>query len=132
VEDPSNPDGYIEIGRVCAGVYFEPSYNYRDGWYRERGDPSKKDEAAGQQVYAKVREKFWRYMLRFEDMPAADQTGFETLFDTIGNTGYLVMSADPDDHPEDWTIYGQMVTRLAVAMRLIDLGSLDAIFEEQF
>jgi len=130
--DASNPDEYIEIGRICAGVYFEPSYNYRDGWNRERVDPSEKEGVAGQQVYAKLREKFWRYMLHFEDISEADQASFEILFDTIGNTGYLVVSADPDDHPSDWTVYAQMMTSLAWAMRLLDFGSLDVTFEEQF
>lgn len=127
-----NPDGYIEIGRICAGDHFEPTINYRDGWRRERIDPSEKEKTAGQQVYAKLKEKFWRYQLHFEDLPEADQDGFETLFEAVGNTGYIVVMPDLDDHRSEWTIYGQMTTPLGWVMQCLDYGTLDAVFEEQF
>ena len=129
--DASNPDGYIEVGRIVMGSYFEPSYNITNDFNRSLIDPSEADVTDGQQTYWRVRTKYWKYTVRFRLIPVSEQDNFETMFASIGNTEPVVVSLDPDTYPSKWSIYAQMSTPLNMAMTLLDYADLELEFEEK-
>lgn len=108
-EDPSNPDGYIEVGRICGGVYFQPTQNFRCGSERFHIDPSEKFRSDGQDMYSRKKDKYWIYRIVMELLEAADKNNFRTLFDTIGITEPIVVTLDPDNEPNISTIYALLV-----------------------
>ena len=54
-----------------------------------------------------------------------------TIFEDFGNTEYLVFSLDPDNYPEEDTIYCKIVTPIELALGTLEYGDLSLVFEEK-
>jgi hypothetical protein len=79
IDDPTNPDGYIEVGDWFLGSYFEPDSNYDRGWSQNRVATEtivRTDAGARTHLVQAVAEDF---ELRYRTMSPADRTGFRAL-----------------------------------------------------
>jgi hypothetical protein len=104
--DSGNPDGYIEIGRICGGIPLTPDVNFNFGAKRRRIVPMEKPRSKGQDAYPYTEDPYWIYDMRFDVLERADKDYLRTLFRTIGKDSPLVVTLDPDNELNVSTIYG--------------------------
>lgn len=132
VQDNANTDGYMEVGRVMGGEYWEAANNFRYDYGKQRTDPSLRDETEGQQLYVKKRKKFWAYMLAWSFMTQADQDQIEAIFENIGRSEPAMVSLDPDTYPAIETIYGWYNDDIAFRKDVSGNATYRATFRERF
>jgi len=101
IEDASNPDGYIEIGRIFLGAYFEPSAGVEQGININKKDLSEVVKNMQGTPYANLKDKVWGFNFNINNIqsdPAGtdDLQSFIDIFDDIGNSKNIVISLDPD------------------------------------
>jgi len=99
VDDSSNPDGYIRIGRIFLGDYFEPSINFNFKKLTELRDESKLISSFGGQVSAIEQPKFKEHSYSFM-LPSADIEILGEAWKTIGVTMPYFIVEDADSAPE--------------------------------
>ena len=131
IEDGSNTDGYIEIGRICAGEYYEPTVNIAENLGIIITDPSTVEEADGGQGWSVEKLKFRTYTVKFMDISRAQQAEIRTMFNAVGNTRTLVFALDPVNYPEEDTIYCKMKSSLSHALGMLGYGNVSLNFEEK-
>ena len=129
--DAANTDGYIEIGRICAGEYVEPDVNVSEDVTRTVADPSNAEEAEGRQGWYYEKPQYRTMAVKFTGIARAQQDQLETMFEEVGNTRPLVFALDPDNYPADDTIYCVLKTPLAVALGALGYGDVGLTFEEK-
>jgi hypothetical protein len=129
--DPDNGDGYIEIGRICAGEYYEPAINITEDLRKRIVDPSDKQESEGRQGYAVEKQVYRVYEVKFTGISRTQQGELETMFRSAKNIRPLAMALDPDNYPEDDTIYCMMTTPLDIALGALEYGDVTIGFEEK-
>ena len=66
LEDPSNPDGYLQAGRLVAGPAWQPRVNLQYGWSIEQVDDSRTVRSRGGQSYVDVQPKYRRLRFGFD------------------------------------------------------------------
>ncbi len=130
-EDGSNPDEYIEIGRICAGEFYEPGVNVTQDVQKKIIDPSQKSESAGRQGYAIERDEYRVYEVYFSGIDRTQQAELETLFRAVKNINMLVFALDPDSYPEDDTIYCKLTTPYTAVLGALEYGDVTMGFEEK-
>ncbi len=131
IEDGANPDGYIEIGRICAGEYYEPAVNVVETVQKSLVDPSTVEESDGRNEWSVERTKYRTYEVQFWDIDATQQGELETMFRAVGITRPLVFALDPDEYPEEETIYCKIKGSLSRAMKALRYGDIPLSFEEK-
>lgn len=102
VDDQTNPDGYISIGRLWVGEYItvDPSSVVDFRVIKKRSDTV---------VYGKHRQKFadpgvgWRrFEMDFPESSASMVTAIETMYDTVGeHSSFIFANFDSD---RTWSI----------------------------
>jgi hypothetical protein len=130
IADTGNPDGYIEIGRICAGEYYEPAVNVTDGIQRKVMDPSTIEESEGRQGYAVEKETYRTYEVQFTGIALAQQQELETIFRAVKTIRPLVFALDPDNAPETDTIYCRITTGLGTSLQGLGEGEVTLAFQE--
>ena len=130
-EDGSNPDGYIEVGRICAGEFYEPGVNVTQDVQKRIIDPSQKSESAGRQGYVIERDEYRVYEVEFTGIERTQQGEIETMFRAVKNINMLVFALDPDNYPENDTIYCKLTTPYAAALGALEYGDMSLGFEEK-
>lgn len=97
-EDAGNPDGYIEMGRIPGGPYFQPDQLFSCGAQRIRVDPSLKNWSKGADLISFKEPKYSLWQLLFDqldgDNAADDQRQWESIFEDRGTTEPVVLSLD--------------------------------------
>lgn len=130
-EDGSNPDTYIEIGRICAGEYIEPDVNVDQDLQKKLIDPSIKQESAGRQGYAIEKKVYRVFDVHFTGIDRTQQSQLEIMFRSLKTIRWLVFALDPDNYPEEDTIYCQITTPLSHALGTLGYGDVSLVFEEK-
>jgi len=131
LEDGSNPDEHLEIGRICAGEYVEPDVNVNQEVQKKLIDPSVIQESAGRQGYAVEKEVYRTFDIGFTGIARAQQDQLATIFEAVKTINMLVFALDPDNYPEEDTIYCKLTTPLAHALRALGYGDVTLSFEEK-
>ena len=131
MEDGDNPDGYIEIGRICAGEYIEPDINVNQDVQKKWIDPSVLQESAGRQGYAIDKQEYRVFDIMFTGIPRAQQDQLITMFKSVKNIHMLVFALDPDDYQEEDTIYCKLTAPLSQAIGALEYGDVPLSFEEK-
>lgn len=110
--DASNPNGYIEVGRmIMAKTYKEPTDVNSIPWNIERVDPSPGAESESQSSYFKLKTKYKQITnLGWASDTATDTTRDEliTIWDAVGLTEEVVCTVDPVNDLNESTIYGRL------------------------
>lgn len=133
IADAANPNGYVEIGRVILGAYYEPTRNYADDYAIEYTDPSEEARTAGRDPIYRQMTMYRRATVRFPRMNETQRLKFQTIFLKVGNTRPMLVTFDPaaTDLQMD-SMYCSFLT----PMRLISpvegqWDALDLVFEER-
>ena len=101
ITDDSNPDAYLEIGRVFLGAYFEPSTGARQGLTINKRDLSEVIKNMQGTPYSNLKDKIWIYDFSLESL-LSDPAGTDDLqtiidmFDNAGSNKDIIVSIDPD------------------------------------
>ncbi len=101
--DPDNPDGYLEAGRLLAGVKWSPGYNITFGTVTEIESDDEIHELGGGAVWF-ARGDAWRVIsVRWEDLAKSEAEGFMADFmrRSRGSRPFLFVG-DPDDGLGEW------------------------------
>jgi len=130
-EDEYNPAEYIEIGRICAGEYIEPDINVNQEVQKKWVDPSVIQESAGRQGYAVDKEVYRIFDVIFSGVPRTQQDELIEMFMDVKNIYMVVFALDPDNYPEEDTIYCNMTTPLVQAIGALEYGDVPLSFEEK-
>jgi hypothetical protein len=83
IADPTNADGFIEIGYIVIGVATRSAFNYAYGWTRtdEYENLETESEFGSPQVYELFNRK--RFSLPFKNRAAADVATLAALYKTL-------------------------------------------------
>lgn len=131
--DGSNPDGYIQIGRIAGGIYYEFDRNIQQSFAVEIMDPSETDRnVPGRQAYWRSRERFRRATVGFRFQDRTQTEKVEAIYRKIGNSNPCILALDPDNYPSKDSMYCQMITPVQFTHQQIgyyDTGAL--VFEEK-
>jgi len=106
VADASNPDGYLEAGRIIAGQHWEPTRTITDGFNMRRRDLSAGERTPGVGWYKRERKRARTANVGFELFDRAQHEKFDTVFTKVGDSGHLVLSIDPTNYPSKDSMYG--------------------------
>ena len=83
--DDANADGYVKIGEVFLGTYFEPTRNFVLD-FDEAQEIDEEDERTAAGISRPIfRNRSRSWDLPYRVLPAADRANFTTLFETIKN-----------------------------------------------
>jgi len=132
IADASNADGYVEVGRIIAGEYYEPTRGHRDAFSIDMVDPSEGVRAPGRQTFFKARNKFRRFSVGFDlyDQTQADK--LSAIFDKIGTSEPCVVALDPSNRPSKDSGYCYLVTPLNQAHAFVArYNTATLVFEEK-
>lgn len=109
IDDPSSADGYIQAGRLLAGLGWQPAVNFSFGWQWDWIDPSEQTEMDGGAVWVDKRDKFRELYLPFKFASQADATGnINDLKRIVGNSGDVLVVPFPEASADQYitAIYG--------------------------
>ncbi len=112
INDPSNPEGYLQAGRLVAGPAYTPSRAMLYGWSIGFEDPSVVSKSRGGQTWIDVQEKF--RVLRFTLGNLTEDEVFSNVFDHLlrrkGVSGdvLVIPQRDRPDQYHNQAIYGRM------------------------
>lgn len=111
-EDPDNPAGYLQAGRLVAGPSYVPSRSMLYDWSLGFEDPSEVSKSRGGQTWIDVQEKF--RVLRFSLANLSEDEAMNNIFDHLmrrkGVSGDLLVipqSERPDQY-HNQAIYGRL------------------------
>jgi len=129
--DGSNPDGYIQVGRIKAGSYYELTRNMNDGFSIEHVDPSEGSPAGGQFAAYRIRNRYRRCALDFSLVGNTQRRKMEAVFSRVGNHKPLVVCVDPDTYPSEQSMYCRLTTPLSTVYDVVNVYSQGTfVFEE--
>ena len=111
-EDSGNASTNIELGRVLAGRYGEPTHNMRDGFTMRTLDPSRFSATKGRQGYANVRRQYSQITYAVSSMLETQQDELLGLYAKVGRYAPLLISLDPETRPHHNSFYCQFQTDL--------------------
>ena len=127
VQDSGNPDGYIQIGRIMAGMYTEPTINMSDGFERRMIDPSRGIITKGRQSYWTTRTPYWEYTYRVGLSAIAQQDQLSAIFNQVGlHTGFA-LALSPDSRPTRDSIYCQFANEPRFVQRVTDAADIEEV-----
>lgn len=132
--DAANPDGYIELGRLFIGQYFQPVYNFGWGHSLEFVDPSIQVRTKGGGVLTDIQTPYRRKRVSLPYLQNSEKYwDVYNLLKTVGKRGNLVISFFPDagDTGNRFeTIYGKLVEFSGVQGNRLDTNEFSFTFEE--
>ena len=112
MSDASNPEGYIQAGRLISGPAYQPSINYANGVEFEFIDESRVTKSRGGQTFVDEVERYRR--MRFELINIPEAEIFSNVFNQIdrlrGVSQDILVIPQPDE-PTTWitqNIYGRI------------------------
>lgn len=112
ITDSSNADGYVQIGRVFAGVSLSPVENFNENFSETFIDPSDIYWSVGQHQYSVQRERFKQIDFTFVDIDQTDQQTLRDFYASVYKTEPFVLALDTDSEPVDLTRYGVLTSDL--------------------
>jgi hypothetical protein len=112
MSDATNPDGYIQAGRLISGPAYQPSINYANGVEFEFIDESRVTKSRGGQTFVDEVERYRRMRFELINLPEAEIFGniFNQIDRLRGISQDILVIPQPDD-PTTWitqNIYGRI------------------------
>jgi hypothetical protein len=111
VSDSDNSAGYLDLGRIFLGDWFEPTRNYHGNWSKKVIDPSSIAVTKNNIEFSDLRESYFEIDLRFPkevQINQSDMEQYENMFKTTGKAKRLFISLDYANHPREWSYYGTL------------------------
>lgn len=132
--DSTNPDDYVEAGRILTGMYWEPERGFRWEWEFAPLDESKLGYSEGGQAWADIKPK--RYEVKFTLAGLTDTEKYWKAIDMLrrwGKRKSILISLLPEGDPSEkffTTIYGRFRRIPAMSPKFINIAKMDMIFTE--
>ena len=117
IADASNPDGYIQIGRIMAGAFYEFGRNFNSSFQLAMVDPSEGDETPGRQDYKRSRKRYRRATLGFTLQDRTQMEKLQAIMTKMGNSEPCILALDPTNYPTKDSMYCYLKTPLNLAHR---------------
>lgn len=108
-QDADNTDGYVEMGRIFLGKYFEPEVNFHENYTTRLSDKSITTESEGNNYFSDEKQKRRELKLTWANpitLDLTDREGFEELFNYVGTSKDFILFMDYVNYPL-WTYYGR-------------------------
>lgn len=118
LDDPDNPDGWLQAGRLVVGPAWQPRVNLQYGWSIEQVDDSRTVRSRGGQSYVDVQPKYRRLRFAFDHLERDEVFGQAYELERLkGVGGDLMVMVDPDDlqHRHRHTVYGVLTETTPIA-----------------
>lgn len=133
LQDSSNPDGFIQIGRIAGGQYYEFDRNIQQSFAIEHLDPSETDQnVPGRQAFWRSRDRFRRATVGFRFQDRTQTEKVEAIYRKIGNSNPCILSLDPTNYPTKDSMYCHMITPVQFTHQQIGYYNTGAlVFEEK-
>lgn len=132
--DPDNGDGYIQVGRVYLGDFFEPINNFDYGWSIEEVDSSTVDVSLGGVKWSDLQETFRRVVFRMSNLDNSEkQHRLLGLQRRLGVGRDFILCLFPDKDSTDWyfnTMYGRLQKTFPISNQDYLRNTAEIIFEE--
>ena len=131
ITDTTNTAGYLQIGRVKAGQFYEFPRNMSDGFGITKTDPSEGIERPGTLTQWRQRTPYRRAELSFAHLGATQAAKMNAIVDKVGRHKPLVLCLDPDADPTGLSLYCRLTSPLYTVYELVNVytqGNL--VFEE--
>ena len=115
VDDASNPDGNIQIGRIVAGQYYEFARQPGRGVRVTHKDPSNIEHVGGSiQNIDDFNEaaRFRQFRCDFPWRDLTERRKWEAMFRRVGNVRPVVLAADPTNYPSEMSGYCWIISDL--------------------
>ncbi len=96
-EDASNPDEYIEIGRLYLGTYYQVDKTFSKDFTEEKINTDNISFSKSGQVYGDEGIIIRRYALQFPYWANTAKQAIETIVDTLGKRTPLFLVMDEDN-----------------------------------
>ena len=106
IEDPSNPDGYVELGYCFLGPEFRSTRQFSPERSARPIDPSLIKRSEGGQVSTIQRTKYFEREYEFQSTNQKPE--FEAMFESIGTSKGFFFCED-SDNPLTKTFYAQFI-----------------------
>jgi len=129
IDDSSNPDGVVRVGRIFLGGYFEPERNFSIGYSYVHEDPSLVMLSEGGQLSSIIRPKFRRFVYQFVALRDSDVDTFKSIYEGKGLTGNFFVCEDADDRLNK-TYYVRFSTPLEIVNRIANYYDVRIELEE--
>jgi len=125
IQDAGNADGYIELGRVVAGVYVEPTRFLLANYGAEMLDPGEELPLEGVvQTMRRTQRRGHRYTLGFRNVAAADLANHREMFLNIGNNQEFLINPRPETDLNE-VIYGKVEGPMQVRKKVADYADIE-------
>lgn len=131
IDDPTNPDGYIQIGRVMFGAYYETTRDMSDDFRVEVIDPSEGDDKPGEVPIRSELARFRRIRTSFEIVGQTESDKWEAIFDTIGMRKPAVIWWTPATRPTKDMAYCFLKTPLNLAHQFVSNYNIASLVWEE-
>ena len=130
IDDPTNPDAYIQIGRVMFGEYYDTTRDITADLRVETLDPSEGVKSPGtvQAITEKAAYRRIRTSFAFVTQAATDKWG--AIFKRIGNNDPALICWDTSRASID-SAYAYMITPLNLAHQFSSFYDIAAIVWEE-
>jgi len=125
--DAANPDGYIEVGRIKAGAYYEPARGYSDGSSIEWVDPSEGSTVAGTLTAYRERTLYREASLQFRYMTRTQRDKWDAIFRKVGRRKPVVLSLRPATYPTHDSLYCTLSTPMSIVREMVDVHHSGAL-----
>ena len=127
IKDSGNASSTLEIGRIFAGRYVQPTRNIKDGFQIRTIDPSRKRVTAGRQGYTNIRTQYSELEFGHTDVDEQQMDVMRGIYNEVGSHTAFVFALDPDSRPSHNTIYCEFASGLNQQQRIIRQFSLPSI-----
>ena len=127
IADAANPDGYIQIGRIAGGAYWEPTRTINDGFSLGNDDPSMGTRQPGTSWYSRQRAKYRTATVGFDLYDRTQHDKFQAVFSKVGHTKPVILALDPTNYPSADSLYGKVTSPLQQVFREADLFDMPSI-----
>ena len=94
IEDPTNPNSYIQIGPMIMGKYWEPTRPVKSPYSKARGDDSIVEESHALVEYGQPRPRRKTWSLPFSGLSETDADTIILFFDEVGITHGFALCLD--------------------------------------
>ena len=128
----TNADGYIQVGRIAAGAFYEPSRTISENFSVAMFDPSAGDIKPGRQTFFRQKNRYRRATVGFQFQDQTQHDKLQTVFEKVGNHAPVILALDPTDRPSKDSMYSYIVTPLDMAHQFAErFDTAQIVFEEK-
>lgn len=97
IVDPDNANGYVELGSIFLGDFYEPTIGSAVFPFQgAKIDPSTTSISEGGQTYSDRRQKAERFQVAWEHLTLTEKEAIDAIWDSFGTSVPFFIIADPD------------------------------------